>query len=110
VLPLAAEPLSDVERRRVVRAMRRGRSLSAIARRIGRPRWAVYRALLDVRVEKLVAKRVRFIDDPLYHQPDAAIAIDQIVRSANETLAPLSTVSPVESRVPRDLPLYLQSL
>ena len=109
VLPLAAEPLTDVDRRRVVRAARRGRSLRSIARRLGRPRWAIHRVLLDVRVERLAARRVRFIDDPLYHQSDAAMAIDEIVRSASGAV-PAAAASPMESRVPRDLPLYVQSL
>jgi RNA polymerase sigma factor (sigma-70 family) len=108
VLPLAAAPLSDAERARISRGARRGRSLKAIARRIGRPRWVVYRALMDRRIDKVSARKVRFIDDPLYHQSDS----DEIIRAitgadGGMTAAPSS---PLDSRVPRDLPPYLQAL
>src|SRR5205085_916877 len=54
----------------------------------------------------ITRRRVRFIDDSLFHQPDAAAAIDAIVSA--ETLEPPSRVE--DRRVPSDLPAYLQEL
>ena len=42
-------------------------------------RSAIYRAVVDERVVRVEKKKVKFIDDPLYHQPDAAGAIEAIV-------------------------------
>ena len=38
---------------------------------MGRTRQAVYRVVLDERIERLTRRKVRFIDDPLYHEADA---------------------------------------
>jgi RNA polymerase sigma factor (sigma-70 family) len=61
---------------------------------------------MDERIARLSRRKVRFIDDPLYHQPDAADAIDAIV--SQEELG--AGASGEELRVPRDLPAYLQEL
>jgi RNA polymerase sigma factor (sigma-70 family) len=77
-----------------------------LARKARLTRAAVYRVILDERVERLTARKVRFIDDPLYHQEDAAEVIRQIVSQEEVASAP----TPEETRVPRDLPAYLQDL
>ena len=40
---------------------------------------AVYRVVLEQRLAKLARRKSKFIDDPLYHQDDAGVAIDAIV-------------------------------
>src|SRR5207302_61739 len=57
------------------------------------------------RLTRLLNKKIRFIDDPLYHQPDAQSAIDAIVNQ--EVLA---DASHDRDRIPHDLPPYLQEL
>ena len=106
VLASAAEPLSEAEKQRVLRAYRRGKSLSLIARRLTRPRAMVYRALVDERIERLGRRKVRFIDDALYHQPEAQTVIEQI--AAQDECSQSSR--PEDHRIPRDLPPYLQDL
>jgi RNA polymerase sigma factor (sigma-70 family) len=106
VFPLAAPALGTEEQARVTRAFHRGMSLKAIARRLSCRRSAVYRALMDERLEKLSRRKIRFIDDSLYHQPDAAAAVEEIARQDDLTRAS----RPEDSRVPRDLPPYLQDL
>lgn len=106
VFAQAAEPLSDHERQRILRKSRRGLSLNLLARRMSRPRSAIYRVVLDERIERINRRKARFIDDPLYHQDDAAEVIGQIL--AQEELA--GTSRPEDQRIPRDLPPYLQDL
>ena len=106
VFPQAAEELSDVERQRILRKHRRGLSIALLARRTRRPRSAIYRVVLDERIERINRRKAKFIDDPLYHQEDAAEVIGQIV--GQEELA--GAARPEDQRIPRDLPPYLQDL
>jgi len=104
ILPLAAAPLDEADRSRVLRGFRRGLPLRRLARRVCSTRAAVYRVLVDERIARLKRRKVRFIDDPLYHAPDAARIIDELAAAE-----PLATPSS-DVRVPRDLPPYLQEL
>lgn len=106
IIPLAAAPLSDDERQRIMRGCRRGLALTRLARRVRRPLTAVYRVILQERLAKLGRRKVKFIDDPLYHQDDAERAINAIV--AAEDL--MDDTRPEDARVPRDLPPYLADL
>src|SRR5204863_529513 len=57
-------------------------------------------------VDRVKRRKVRLIDDALYHQDDAAEVIDAIVAQEEIGLS----ASAEETRVPRDLPPYLQAL
>jgi RNA polymerase primary sigma factor len=107
IFPAALSPLNPVERATVLRGRRRGLSLRTLARRVKRPRSAIYRVLLDERLARLAKRKAKFIDDPLYHQPDAAAAIEAIAAPSDDLLA---RARPEDSRVPRDLPPYLAEL
>lgn len=107
VFPLAAEEITDAERGRILRGSRRGLSLKALARRSCRTRAAVYRVILEERLDRLGRRKVKFVDDPLYHQPDAAEAVEAIASQDGELGA---RQAPEAARVPRDLPPYLQEL
>jgi RNA polymerase sigma factor (sigma-70 family) len=107
ILPAALPALNPVQQAKIVRGHRRGLSLRTLARRIKRPRSAVYRALLDERLARLARRKAKFIDDPLYHQPDAAAAIEAIAAPSDDLMA---RPRPQENRVPRDLPPYLAEL
>jgi RNA polymerase sigma factor (sigma-70 family) len=91
---------------RILRAYRRGVTIATLAQRYHYSRATIYRIIMDERIARLSRRKVRFIDDPLYHQPDAADAIDAIV--SQEELG--AGASGEELRVPRDLPAYLQEL
>lgn len=106
VFPLAAEGVGDEERVRILRGYRRGLAIGAIARRSCRPRQAIYRVIVEERIAKLNKRKVKFIDDPLYHDDDAERAVAAIL-SQDDVLA---ASSPEDSRVPRDLPPYLAAL
>jgi RNA polymerase sigma factor (sigma-70 family) len=106
ILPLAAEEISPEQTSRILHARRRGNAIGTIARKLRRSRSAVYRAIVQDRVARLSRRKIRFIDDPLYHEADAAGIVAQIV--AQQEL-------PVDQkgealRVPRDLPPYLRDL
>jgi RNA polymerase sigma factor (sigma-70 family) len=103
----APAEMSADERDRVLQWHRRGIGLSAIARRIQRPRGEIYRVLLDERVARLNRKKIKFIDDPLYHGEGAEKAVDAI---ANQEPIGKTSTSPEETRMPRDVPPYLQEL
>jgi len=64
------------------------------------------------RLERLLNKKVRFIDDPLYHQPEAQAAVDAIAgpdAGIVPAINPQAVVSGDDpSRLPRDLPVDLQ--
>jgi len=106
ILPLATSQIDEDQSARVLRGYRKGLTLTQLARRIDRPRSAVYRVIIDERIARLSRRKVKFIDDALYHQRDAASVIEQIV--AQEPLSPISSAE--ERRIPRDLPPYLQDL
>lgn len=105
IFQLASAPVDEADRLRMVRAYRRGTPLSVLARRTCRPRSVVYRVILEERIARLTARKQKFIDDPLYHQPDAEQVIDALVR-AEELAAP----QPADERTPKDLPPYFAAL
>lgn len=106
VFPQAAEPLADMVRLRIVRAHRQGQSIRTLARRWCRPRTAIYRVIVDERAAKLARRKVRFIDDPLYHDDQAEQYIEDLLNAD----VSLSGSAAEPARVPRDLPAYLQEL
>jgi RNA polymerase primary sigma factor len=106
IFPAAAAEFSEAQRADILAAYRHGTTITRIARRQCRTKSAVYRVIVEERVAHLCRRKVRFIDDPLYHQPDAAAVIDHIV--SREELP--RELKGEELRVPRDLPPYLQDL
>jgi RNA polymerase primary sigma factor len=102
----ATSEIGPEDRVEILRAYRRGTTLTALARQLGRSRSTIYRVILDERLARLSRRKIRFIDDPLYHQPGAAQVIEQIV--SQQELPPPRTGE--ESRIPRDLPAYLREL
>ncbi|MDB5297236.1 MAG: polymerase sigma factor, sigma-70 family [Phycisphaerales bacterium] len=110
VFALAPAPLTEEERARILRGYRRGLALKSLARRACRPASAVYRVVLEERVAKLNRRKVNFIDDPLYHQPDGPEQIDAIVAGARAAATMDAGGRPEDRRVPRDIPAYLQEL
>lgn len=103
----APDPIDEAERGKILKAFRRGLPIDRLARRVCRPRSAVYRVIVQERVARVTRRKVRFIDDALYHQPDAERVLEELVRQ--EELAAASPAGE-EARVPRDLPPYLQDL
>jgi RNA polymerase sigma factor (sigma-70 family) len=106
IFPHAAEPVCDVDRGRILRGVRQGLSIGALAKSLGHTRQAIYRVVMEQRIAQLTARKVRFIDDSLYHQPDAESVVQTIASS--EELAAATKAE--ELRIPRDLPPYLQDL
>lgn len=106
ILAQAALPISQDDREQVLRQWRRHSALKELASHFDRSRSFIYRVVIEERLERLNRRKVRFIDDPLYHQPDAADVIDQII-AQDELQAGAKTE---ETRIPRDLPAYLQDL
>ncbi|MDB5330680.1 MAG: polymerase sigma factor, sigma-70 family [Phycisphaerales bacterium] len=106
IFPHAEASIGEDDRARILRGYRRGVAIKSLARRICRTRTAVYRVIVDERLAKLNRRKVKFIDDPLYHQSDAAGAVAAI--AGQEDL--MTDDRPEERRVPRDLPPYLQDL
>lgn len=106
ILHWAPIPIPQEDRSCIVQAYRQGASISSLARKYHQSRWAIYRVIMDQRIERLSNRKVTFIDDPLYHQPDAAAALDAI--ASQEELGPTAGLE--QQRIPRDLPPYLQDL
>ncbi|MDP9172266.1 MAG: sigma-70 family RNA polymerase sigma factor [Planctomycetota bacterium] len=106
ILPLAALAVGSEQREQIMREYRRDLPLIDISKSIGLSRSAIYRVIILERLARFSRRKVRFIDDPLYHQHDAAGVIDQIVAQEELPARPRAE----ESRVPRDLPAYLQDL
>ena len=108
VFARAAPPLTEEQKAKIARKHEKGVDVRVIARRFGRPSSEIYRVLLEARIERLKKRKVRFIDDPLYHQEDAHDVVNAIVRQ--QEIAGPSNGSGEEHRIPRDLPPYLQEL
>lgn len=102
----AARPIDDSERLAIIRVVRSGSGLKDAAAKTGRRRTAIYRVVLDERLSRLTERRVKFIDDPLYHQPDAERMLEAM--ATQETIEPEVAVE--SKRVPADLPIYLREL
>jgi RNA polymerase sigma factor (sigma-70 family) len=75
-------------------------TLKKLAQRTCRTRSAVYRVVLEERVAKLNRRKIRFIDDALYHQPGAQQVVEAIVDSG-ELAAPAGEPG---VKLPRDVP------
>ncbi|HEX8373829.1 MAG TPA: sigma factor, partial [Geminicoccaceae bacterium] len=56
-----------------------GLPLARIARLLGLPRSTANRLLLSDRMARTVRRRIKFLDDPLYHQPDAGAVLDALL-------------------------------
>ncbi len=106
ILPLAPSAPTERQRRRVLRGFGRGLSLQRLAKRAGRSRSAVWRVIVEQRIAKLNKRKIRFIDDPLYHSDDAERAINEIVSQPQIFQAGKAE----DSRHSRDLPPYLAEL
>lgn len=102
----ATAEISADERAQLVRAWRAGKPITEIAQATCRGKSAVARAIVEERLAQLLRRKIRFIDDTLYHQPDAADVIQHIV--AQEELPAEPTGE--QLRIPADLPPYLQDL
>jgi RNA polymerase sigma factor (sigma-70 family) len=111
VLASAVEPISPAEAEQLVERHAQGRPLARLAREMGRPRSAAYRAVIEARAEKLAAAPVKYHDDPLYHEPspqEAEQHVRELVRQAEQSLP--ERTDPESRRIPRGLPAYLADL
>src|SRR5213078_2766754 len=79
ILAGAAPEIGEAEKIAIAKAARHGASVAELSARMELPRWAIYRAIVDERVRRLLKRRTRFYDDSLYHDEDAAGAIAEIV-------------------------------
>lgn len=106
IFPQAAGPMSDQEKAAILNSYQEGASLTVLARRFCRSRAAIYRTLIEQRAQKLASVKMRFIDDPLFHEDDAEAVIEAICQQDA-----LPEEPPAEQlRIPRDLPPYLAEL
>ena len=106
IFPNAAPVVSDDERTQLVRLFRRGVPIKRLAKRSCRPRSAIYRLVVDERIARLNRRKVKFIDDPLYHQEDA----ENIVESLAKQQETIEAAAADQVRLPRDVPSTLASL
>lgn len=106
ILHWAPIPIPNDQSARILRAYRHGVSISSLARKYHQSRSSIYRVIIDERIQRLNRRKVKFIDDPLYQEPDAGRMVQEIV--SQEELA--KSGSREELRIPRDLPPYLQEL
>jgi RNA polymerase sigma factor (sigma-70 family) len=92
-------------------------AIKVLAKRTCRPRSAVYRVLLEERISKLNRRKVKFIDDELYHQSDAEMMVESLAKEhdtidvspARSSSLSSSSLSD-ELRMPRDVPSAIASL
>ncbi|HVT89573.1 MAG TPA: sigma-70 family RNA polymerase sigma factor [Tepidisphaeraceae bacterium] len=106
ILHWAPIPVPQEDNAKILRAYRHGISIKSLAEKYHQSRSAIYRVIMDERIARLNRRKVKFIDDELYHQDDAENVMQQMV--SQEELGP--SRSKEELRIPRDLPAYLQEL
>ncbi len=106
IFPTAADAIDDAECAKILRAAGQDESIGAVAQKMRRPKQAIYRVVMNDRIARLTARKIKFIDDPLYHEPDAASTINEIVAAEQLPASPRGE----ELRIPRDLPPYLADL
>ncbi|MEO6434266.1 MAG: sigma-70 family RNA polymerase sigma factor [Tepidisphaeraceae bacterium] len=110
IFATAAEPIAEEERVRIVRLHRRGVAIKTLAKRSCRPRSAIYRLLVEERIARLNRRKVKFIDDPLYHQDGAEQVVDALAQQADTIEAPVASRGSDEPRLSRDVPSSIASL
>src|SRR5439155_15002332 len=108
IFPQAAAPVAEEERVRIVKLFRRGVPIRTLAKRSCRPRSAIYRVVVEEKIAKLNRRKVKFIDDPLYHQPGADAVIEALAKAQATIEAPAAAAE--EIKVPRDVPSSIASL
>jgi len=106
LLTSAPQSFPAEEQAELARQFDAGAAPRDLARKLGRPRSTIYRAILAHRLGRLLSFKIKFTDDDLYHQPDAHGVIDAIAGAGE--IAPESAAE--ERRLPRDLPPYFQAL
>jgi RNA polymerase primary sigma factor len=106
ILPQAAAPLTPAQVQRILEGLEQRLPLGELARQVGCTRGAVHHVLLRERARRLLKLRVQFIDDPLYHGPDAAAALAALDGAGQ--IAPADP--PEQTRTPRGLPGKLSAL
>lgn len=105
ILHWAPIDIPQEDRSKILRAYRHGTPIKSLAEKYHQSRSAIYRVIMEERIARLNRKKVKFIDDPLYHQEGAADAVRQIVQQDE-----IIQTAGEELRTPRDLPPYLQEL
>ncbi len=106
IFPMALSPLDDIQQARVIRILRKGGTLAMAARRVKRSRSAIYRVVLDARLSRLMDRKMKFFDDPLYHQEEAESLLNDMAR--DQGIMAQGTTE--QRRVPDGLPSYLRDL
>jgi RNA polymerase sigma factor (sigma-70 family) len=106
IFPQASETIADAERIRILKAYRSGVAIGTLAHRVCRPKTAVYRVLIEERVARINRRKIKFLDDSLYHQDNAEQLVNDLV--SQQTIQPSAKLE--ETRIPKDLPPYLQEL
>ena len=107
---IAADELAAPERQKVAAAAGRGVSLRTLGKRVSSNASAVYRAVLEERIQRLSAKRIRFIEDSLYLADDAESQLRAMVDSGTIGIDPTTEPTAERTRTPKGLPPYLADL
>jgi RNA polymerase sigma factor (sigma-70 family) len=98
ILDRASIGATDEQRTRILRGHRRGESFSSLAAQLELSRGMVYRVVIAERVVRLSKRKVKFIDDPLYHQDEA----EAVIAAISEPHDLIETSE--DARVAADLP------
>ncbi len=100
-------PLRDAEARLAARQVEQGQPLRDVAARLGRPRAAVYRAIVESRAERLASANVKYHDDELFEgdPAEAERQVAAVLAASNEDASSVTA-----DRPPRGLPPYLAEL
>ncbi len=102
VFPGHPGPLDEETKKQLYRLHRQGQSVEKLARRYGRPRSTVYRAIQEVRAQRIMDLPLDYVFNDEFTRPGAARKIlAQMPENPNRVRAP---------RIPQGLPQYLASL
>ena len=106
IFRLAPATMRDDERVQIIGVIRAGGSVGTAAKTVNRARTTVYRVILDEHLRRVSERRVKFFDDPLYHDDNAERLLADMLSGAVLSDAP----SVEATRIPAGLPAYLQEL
>ena len=112
IFPLARPEIAEPQRTRILKAARKGLRLRVLSNKTRQTRSAVYRVIIEERIAKLNARRIKFIDDAIYHGDDAESILSGLLNQGELGSGESETaVAPSQlSRAARDLPPYLAEL
>lgn len=118
IFPFTTDPIRPADRQAILAAFDRGRSVESIAKQYCRTRSSIYRVVSQERAERLKARVIEYVPNPLFEHPEAEQIIlhvlpTEALAKAQATVAAGKNAKSQDmlvARVPANLPGFLADI